>query len=53
MLVTEQFDNHLQKVGLTQISGEIPSKTMIKHCKEFKENPPGENWGRVYTASSK
>ena len=30
-----------------------PSRTYIKICKEFKENPPGDNWDGVYTFKQK
>jgi len=30
-----------------------PSKTYIKICNEFKENPPGEDWDGVYTFKQK
>ena len=30
-----------------------PSKTYIKICNEFKENPPGDNWDGVYTFKTK
>ena len=30
-----------------------PSRTYIKICTEFKENPPGDNWDGVYTFKTK
>ena len=30
-----------------------PSKTYIKICNEFKENPPGDDWDGVYTFKTK
>ena len=30
-----------------------PSKTYIKICNEFKENPPGDDWDGEYTFKTK
>jgi adenylate cyclase len=30
-----------------------PSKTMIRRCKEFMENPPGKDWNGSYTMKTK
>ncbi|MDM8539362.1 adenylate/guanylate cyclase domain-containing protein, partial [Desulfobacterales bacterium HSG17] len=35
------------------IPDDEPSKAMIKRCNEYKETPPPENWGGVYTSRVK
>ena len=30
-----------------------PSRTYIKICSEFKDNPPGDDWDGVYTFKTK
>jgi len=51
----QQWDKAIElfQAALTLVSGDGPSKTMLKRCFEFKESPPGEGWNGSYTMKTK
>jgi len=51
----QQWDEAIKYFAATVkfIPDDPPSKAFAQRCKQFKANPPGENWDGVFEATEK